>query len=263
MTIKINSVSLERIIKSKIPRGFKLFLVNFICNELIGKLIKLLGLRSNLFGGYFIYNLVSDKEAAKIFFGIWESAEIRLAKRNITSKTIIELGSSVGVMLGVLSQCKKIEKYICVEANPINYKKLRKLIYKLPSDFPINTYHNAINYDSEFIDLYLSATQSSSVYKEKSLVDSTCNIKTITLSKLIDKEKIKYEYALVTDIEGSEADIFFRDSSALNFCREIICELDYTNKFSIKSQVDRLREIGFICVEQYQDVFYFQRIKQF
>lgn len=260
MTLEIKSLSKERLLKSKIPRNIKFKLVNLICNKHIGKFLKLLNIKSNLFGGYFNYDLVSDREAAKIFFGIWESAEIRLAKRNIECNTVIELGTSVGVMLGVLSRVKKLEKYICVEANPYNFEILNKFIDDIPTDSHIKTYHNAIHYGSEFINLNLNATQSSSIYK-KSHNSKNYNIKTITLSELLRKEDINKEFALVTDIEGSEADIFFEDSNSLDLCNEIICELDSTNRFTVESQFKRILEIGFECLERYNNVFYFKKLK--
>ena len=89
-------------------------------------------IRKNLFGGVFDYSNVSDKEAARIFWGVWESAEIRFSKRFANSDTVVELGSSVGVTLGVLANNRTDTKFVCVEASPINFEKLSSLRSKLP-----------------------------------------------------------------------------------------------------------------------------------
>ena len=101
--INFKSVSLERKIKSLIPNNVKKLILFFLTSRILGKIIKISKIKSNLFGGKFDYDLVSDVEAARIFWGVWESAEIRFSKRFVQTDTIVELGSSVGVTLGVLS----------------------------------------------------------------------------------------------------------------------------------------------------------------
>ena len=104
--IDLKTTSLERKLKRLVSPNIKSFLLYFLLNSYVGKALKFFKIRWNLFGGKFDYSLVSDKDAAKIFWGIWESAEIRFAKRFAFSSTIIELGSSVGVTLGVLSNIR-------------------------------------------------------------------------------------------------------------------------------------------------------------
>jgi hypothetical protein len=114
-SIDLKTTSLERKLKSLVSQNIKKFLLYFLVNSFVGKALKFFKIRWNLFRGKFDYSLVSDKDAAKIFWGIWESAEIRFAKRFASSSTIIELGSSVGVTLGVLSNIRQHTKFICIE----------------------------------------------------------------------------------------------------------------------------------------------------
>ena len=73
--MKILSSSHERKLKSIIPLRFKeFFLVDLITSQFIGCLIKFLNPKFNLFNGFYDYKNLSNKEAALIFFGIWESA---------------------------------------------------------------------------------------------------------------------------------------------------------------------------------------------
>jgi len=121
--LNLKTKSLERFVKSLIPLNLKKFLLFFLVNSFVGKLLKSLKISWNLFGGKFNYSLVSDRDAAKIFWGIWESAEIRFSKRFVSTNTVIELGSSVGVTLGVLSNTRTSTKFICLEASSENFAK--------------------------------------------------------------------------------------------------------------------------------------------
>ena len=125
--MKILSSSHERKLKSIIPLRFKEFLVDLITSQFIGCLIKFLNPKFNLFNGFYDYKNLSNKEAALIFFGIWESAEIRFSRRFIDTQIIVELGSSIGVTLGVLGKKFKDVKFICVEASPKNFLKLKNI----------------------------------------------------------------------------------------------------------------------------------------
>ena len=91
-------------------------------------------INKNLLGGFFDYSIVTNKEAALIFWGIWESAEIRFSKRFADTKVIIELGSSIGVNFGVLTNCLDNRKFICVEASKINFEKLLHLKNQIKSN---------------------------------------------------------------------------------------------------------------------------------
>lgn len=136
--MKINSASLERKFKSLIPSKLKVLLVDILTSELIGFMIKSYNPKFNFFNGFYDYKHLTYKEAALIFFGIWESAEIRFSKRFVDTETVIELGSSIGVTLGVLGKKLNNVRFICVEASPLNFKKLKYISTKLPA---VNQYN--------------------------------------------------------------------------------------------------------------------------
>ena len=101
---------------------------------------------------FFDYKNVSHKEAAEFFLVFGESSEIRFAMEYAKSNTIIELGSSVGSYVGVLANKRQNTNFICVEASPINFKKLLKLKKILPDNF--NNYeliNKAIYYGSDHV----------------------------------------------------------------------------------------------------------------
>ncbi len=65
------------------------------------------------------------------------------------------------------------------------------------------------------------------------------------------------EFTLITDIEGAEAEVFFKDKNSLKMCSQIIAELDNTLSYSIDEQVDQLLSYGFKMKERYGNVFVF------
>ena len=82
---------------------------------------------------------------------------------------------------------------------------------------------------------------------------------TITLSRLLEENRVNEEYTLITDIEGAESEIFFVDEIALKNCVLIIAELEETSTYSMEEQINKLISIGFSISESYGNVFVFSR----
>lgn len=253
----IKSSSFERKFKYFIPRTIKHLILPLFINSMVGKIIRSTKIKWGLYGGVSDYSLVNDLEAARIFWGIWESAEIRFAKRFAHSQTVIELGSSVGVTLGVLSKFRKNTTFICVEASPLNFDRLTKVIDFLPEHnryIPIN---KAISYNSEKINFEHFSTTGAKISEEQK--EGNFIIESITLSRIISEQNVKADYTLITDIEGAEAEIFFEDQSALKNCVRIIAELEDTSLFSKDVQIQQLEHLGFSLTERYNNVVVMSR----
>ena len=255
--ISVKSVSLERKLKSIVPNNIKDFVLSFLTSPTVGKIIKTSKINSNLFGGKFDYDLVSDMEAAKIFWGVWESAEIRFSKRFAQTDTIIELGSSVGVTLGVLSNLRRNTKFVCVEASATNFEKLSCLQKQLS---PTNVYlliNKAIAYGKDYVGFASTSTTGSKI--DETIKGSESSVPTITLTRLLEENQVNDKYTLITDIEGAESEIFFEDEVALKNCVRIIAELEDTPSYSIEDQINKLISIEFSVTESYGNVFVFSR----
>ena len=255
--INVKSVSLERKIKSIIPNNIKKLVISFLTRPILGKIIKITKINSNLFGGTFDYDLVCDVEAARIFWGVWESAEIRFSKRFAQTDTIIELGSSVGVTLGVLSNLRSNTKFICVEASATNFKKLSDLQKKLSTKNVYSLINKAIAYGKDNVGFSYISTTGSKI--DETIKDSKNSVPTITLTRLLEENRISGKYTLITDIEGAESEIFFKDEVALENCVRIIAELEETSSYSIEEQINKLISVGFRITESYGNVFVFSR----
>jgi FkbM family methyltransferase len=256
----IKTESIERKIKSLIPLKLKNLIINFFVNNFTGFIIKKLKIKFNLFNGIFNYNLVSNYEAASIFFGIYESAEIRFSKRFAKSKIIIELGSSVGVMLGTLANNRDNTKFICVEASKRNYLKFLKLKKFIPKKK--NQYislNRALYYSGPNVNFEENTTVTSKITKNNLKTNKSYKVLGVTLSGIIKKYCVKERFTLISDVEGAEASIFFKDINSLKLCETIIAELSNTFLYTVKDQVLKIKKIGFKLVECYGNVYVFSR----
>ena len=83
----------------------------------------------------------------------------------------------------------------------------------------------------------------------------TTKLKTILKNFYINKK-----YTLITDIEGAESEIFFKDVKSLKNCEMIIAELEDTAKYSIIKQLRQLKKIGYSIIEYYSNVYVFQKL---
>lgn len=255
--IDLKTTSLERKLKSLVSPNVKSFLLYFLLNQYVGKALKFFKIRWNLFGGKFDYSSVSDKDAAKIFWGAWESAEIRFSKRFALSKTIVELGSSVGVTLGVLSNIRKQTKFICVEAALENFEKLNTLKTLLPASNEYILVNKAIAYDVDRVNFEFTSVTGSKINEKGN--DLRNYVDAITLSDVLKENQIESEYTLITDIEGAEEAVFFKDEAALKKCVLIIAELENTSSHTIDEQISKLQDIGFSLIERYGSVVVMSR----
>ncbi|MFN5254440.1 MAG: FkbM family methyltransferase [Limnohabitans sp.] len=251
--------SLERRFKAMLPHKLKRKFAKLLCSDGLGNVVKKSGIKFNLFGGYFNYELVSKREAAKIFLGIWESAEIRFAKRFARNENIVELGSSVGVMLGVLSNLFDHARFICVEASPVNFRKLNQLCRELNPSLNVTLINKAVAYGSKVIHFDQTSTTGSRIQRSAIAQGERIAVEAVTLSEILENEKVDGWYTLITDIEGAEADIFFKDISALAKCNKIIAELEPISSTTVEDQINQITAIGFELIERYGDVVYFQR----
>lgn len=256
--VDITTSLFERKVKALIPASLKSMAVNIVCNALFGYLIKASGLRFNFFGGVYDYSLVDNRTACRIFFGFWESAEIRFSKRFAENHTIVELGSSIGVTYGVLSKVYPNSKYICVEASPRNFFKLKKLVNFIGKKDNLTLINKAVCYSGESQVRFNETTISGSKIAEP-FEDTSISVPATTLTEILFKNEVEGDYTLITDIEGAEADIFFKDIESLKNCTKIICELEETEVYSVDEQVSQLKQVGFHLQEQYGNVFFMRK----
>ncbi|MDX6611681.1 MAG: hypothetical protein QOD75_867 [Blastocatellia bacterium] len=245
-----------------------------ICHPLVGKLLAFFYADKIPAAGILVDTnnpLVSAKTKAMLFWGLYESAEIRFIQRHLRRDLdVVELGGSIGV---VTCQIRKLiasdRKVICVEANP-------KLIGSIQNNLHLNKLtagvailNRAIGYDSahtQAVPMNFSGDNLGGHISSSSDTDHKVNVERGTLSQILEDNSLD-SYVLVSDIEGAEAGIALNDSSALKNCRQIIIELHDAVLDGVAISVDRLFRMfsevhGFQLRDSYGPVYVFENSNQ-
>ena len=190
---------------------------------------------------------VTDEVKAKLFWGIYESAEIRFIQQYLRPDLdVVELGSSLGVVASHIAQRIAGRRLICVEANPSLKETIQANLRANAGAVDCRVVEAAIDYDA-------TGTGVTGFVKGRNNLDSRAArgvnedaiwVKSTTLSALL-REHAMGEYTLVTDIEGAELGLFLADGAALGNCRQIIAELHDATFQQRSANVEDL--INIIC----------------
>ncbi len=170
---------------------------------------------------------VSSVTKAMIYWGIYESAELRLIRRHLKSDCdVIELGASLGVVTcNIRMKMEPARKLYCVEADP-------RLIRRVERNLELNglrdgvvVINRAIDYGAESHSLFFRG-QSNVAGKlgGDGDAENAISVPTVTLGQLIAENDVG-RYTLICDIEGAEAGVLMHDKAALNGCVQMIIEL--------------------------------------
>ena len=203
---------------------------------------------------------VPDATKARLYFGIYESAECRFVNRYLRSDlTTIELGGSIGAVSSQIS--KRLTpgvRYVCIEANPYLIDILSENIKRNASHLNFEIVPGAIAYGQSKVDFGVGDdNRVSAVNPKKS--DAAISVKAIQLKDLVPKNP----YQLICDIEGAELGLLDHDAESLEQCVLAIVELhcvnDDKNRHTVANLAARFGEIGFQTLDQYGDVYVFSR----
>ena len=242
---------------------------NILCNNVTGSiLLKLFKKIPDLrWRGYsFFVNRPRPNKTmvASIFFGFYESAEIRLIHKYFKGNTdVVEAGGSLGIVSShICSLLGTGKKQVVIEANPF----LKDTIQANLGQFGSNNFKvvsAAIGYDSNEISFTISDNNTESrVNNSGSISGKDYRVPALPLAKVLQMESIR-DYALVSDIEGSEIGFLVNDADALQQCRQLFIELHNTSyrgvDYSVDQLVDLILKTGFKRVDNEGPVYYFER----
>jgi FkbM family methyltransferase len=234
-----------------------------LCNEFIGFVIsrifsnKIPNLRTLKFNEFIDVksDFISNTVKSMIFWGFYESAEIRLIQKNLTNELmVVELGSSIGVVSReILKKLNNSKKLICVEANPFLIDKIKTNTSQYNNIQIVNA---ALSYnENKEVSITVSRNNTESRINNE-LNHNSIVIPTVKLSELINES-----FILISDIEGSEVDFLLNDSETLRKCKKIFIELhssSYKNKTYDIEELDKLiRSYGFELGDRDGFVFYY------
>lgn len=251
----------------------KQLIYKLLCNAFIGQVVYTIfnGRIPSIRYRFFRFDLTgADVEktlAASIFFGFYESAEIRLVEKYFHGELdVIEFGASCGVVSShIISKFRDSKKrLISVEANEALFENWKANTNRHNWSGAVNSFlNNAVYYQSDSVNFMVSRnTTESKIGVEVSPLNHVA-IKSITLGAVVQKYAID-QFFLVCDIEGAELQIFLSERKEyLDRCVAMIIELHDTvnndKKFNVIEVSHIIQNHGFLLEERQGNVFYFSR----
>lgn len=169
---------------------------------------------------------VDDQTRAMLIAGVYESAELRLVPLMAPPTTIVELGTSLGVVSSAAARRLGASgSYLGIEANPDLLEIARTNILRNAPKCDVSLRQGAINYPSpEGTPAHFNQSRSS-LGSSLSDHDAGFVAPTIRLSSLVTGLK---RFTLICDIEGAEVGMFLEDHDAFEHCEQILIELHPT-----------------------------------
>lgn len=199
--------------------------------------------------------IISPRVEAQLFWRIYESAEIRFARRYLAGcTTVVDLGSSLGFAAAhTLSVMSRTGRLISVEANASLIPTLRRTLAAHAGRREVIVRQAALAYGGErvrmdFPDDALGGRISSQGEE----------VASVTLSCLLAEHGVE-DYALLADLEGAEAEILKHDSQALRRCKRAVIELHDTPRASVAELIEEFRRAGLAVADQHGPVAVFVR----
>ncbi len=231
-----------------LPRPLKAALTSGICHPAVGRAIGAAFAQRIPCRGIPISTAdasVTDRTRAQLFWGMYESAEIRSVRRHLDPRLdLVELGSSIGVVSCHASRrLQPDRRIVCVEANP---RLIPLLSANLRANAPgrsVSVVQGAIDYTATTGEVSLEfGADSTGSRVVAGPTRAATRVRTTTLSELVRDQHLG-EFALIADIEGAEAGIFLDDPGALTGCKQIIAELHATQHRGISYSPEDLAGI--------------------
>ncbi len=232
---------LRQLVRTGLPPVVKSRIAAMLCHPLVGRALAAYcrdRIRSGDLSIRTIHPSISPRTKAQIFWGIYESAEIRFVQRHLRSGLdVLEVGSSLGVVSShACSRLAAAARMVCVEANPELIATIEENLTTNCSGRAFSVLNRALDYEnsggstrlrlsgdtseSQLGRLSRSADRAASVARE-------VEVPSTTIADLVRETGLR-DYALISDVEGAEAGFVFADRTELDGCRQIIIELHDT-----------------------------------
>lgn len=247
-----------------IPASLRETLVALLTSEIVGAAVKAKVWVNSKGCKFQVDHIrISNREAAGIFWGIRERAEVDLVKQLLpisSDSTVVELGGSIGVVASHVAK-RKPKRIVVVEADPELLEICEVNVnINISSDTAAVFLNRAVDYISRDDSLFVPGnTTTSGKLGHGSAAASGITVGNSTLSKILNSLSVG-EYILISDIEGAEADIWFMDQQALNSCSHIVAELEDTKKYTAQAQLEQLGALGFRITYGYGRVYLLEKL---
>lgn len=210
---------------------------------------------------------IASRFVASVFWGFYESAEIRLIERHLSKQTdVVELGASIGVVSShIAARLGQGHRLIVVEPNPTLLPTLKSNIDRhLADGASAHVEHAAFSTSQTSVALCITdnrdhtATQISDISKAnaKSII-----VPAMSLTAVIERHNL-VDYTLVCDIEGTEIALLQYDMNALDRCQHLFIELHETTsdrRYSVADLIQLIETAGFQLEEAQGNAVYFSK----
>jgi FkbM family methyltransferase len=172
--------------------------------------------------------VVLDRTVAAIYWGIYESAELRFVAQHLRGDLdAIEFGSSIGVVsLGISRRLEPGRRLVCVEADARLHELLGRNA-RAESRGEVEIVNAAIDYEREEVPFALGDSSTGGFLAEGdggAAGRAVEPVRATTLSALVAQHAVG-DFVLVCDIEGAEVGLIDRDGEALARCQQLVLEL--------------------------------------
>lgn len=209
----------------------KALAVTVLCHPLVGRLLRVVfggRIPSLRFRGWRIDTrspAVTPRTVATIFWGVYESAELRLVDRRLRRDLdVVECGSSLGGVSSAIAQrLEPGRRMLCVEANPALVPLLESNVKSNAPGTPVTVVNRAIDYEHDEV-TFFEGDSSTGGRTSNTTGNPGITVRAAKLSALLREHDIG-DYVLVSDIEGAEVGFITHDVAGLSRCRQILLEL--------------------------------------
>lgn len=238
MTNPPGTASLRDRLRHGLSPTVKARLGDVLCHPVVGRTIASIAgdrIRSGSLSIDTAHPSISPRTKAQIFWGIYESAEIRFVRRYLRPDLdVLEVGSSLGVVSShAMSRLEGDARMVCIEANPALISTIQA---NLAGNFPhrnAKVLNRALDYESQSGTTMVRLSTHTSESRLGRLTDSVASptseveVPTATIASIVSESGLR-EFALISDIEGAEAGFILGDPEELDGCRQMIIELHDT-----------------------------------
>jgi FkbM family methyltransferase len=239
-----------------------------LCHPALGKLIRSWTGDNVSVKGCVIntkYEQVSSQLVAQLFWGLYESAEMRFVQQHLRRDLdVIELGSGMGVVSSLIAKLQNPERQLlCIEANSFLLEAIQSNIRRNAPWKKFEVMNRAVDYTHQASSAFVLDNVVNSRLEKQPDSAASLQVPVETLNSIWRKSGFQ-EYVLVSDIEGAEAGYIFQDAATLSSCQQIIAELHESIFAGHRYSVDQLREQlekthGFRVKASHGPVFVFEK----
>lgn len=197
--------------------------------------------------------------------GKYEQEEAALIARHLPADLpVIELGGSLGVVSALIrSKLKPDTRHLIVEANPRLIETCKTNAAAGSAGAATEIVQGAVHYDGPIARFGIANEVHASAVGQGGSTD-VIEVPAVRLSELFHRFGSPHRFALVSDVEGAEYDLFAQDADTLRHVELAIVELHPRNyQAQRRNESELLRNaaaVGLQVVERLSDVVLLRRL---